>query len=456
MNLDQYKNIYFVGIGGIGMSALSRYFNEKVNVLGYDKVQSDLCLQLESENIDIHYSDSEQNIPNEIKESREETLVVYTPAIPEENKELSYFRNNGYVVVKRSELLGKITENHFTIAVAGTHGKTTTSTMIAHILHHSEVDCTAFLGGISRNYNSNLILGTEKSIVVVEADEYDRSFLTLNPDIAVITSVDADHLDIYKTKESLINAFTDFTNKIKSGGTLFLEENIDTTFITREDISILQYSTSDTSDCRALHILHEDYSMKFDVLFKEELLSSFKLCMGGEYNVHNALVAISVSKLLDIDNERIIKSINTFKGINRRFETHISSEKVVFIDDYAHHPKEVTESILAVKKMYPNRHITVIFQPHLYSRTNDFSDEFARALSLSDRLIILEIYAAREKSIEGVSSEMLLNKCTVDDKKLSKLSAVVDCIEDKDIDVLLTLGAGDISTIVNPIKSILS
>ena len=456
MNLDQYKNIYFVGIGGIGMSALSRYFNEKVNVLGYDKVQSDLCLQLESENIDIHYLDSEQNIPNQIKESREETLVVYTPAIPEENKELSYFRNNGYVVVKRSELLGKITENHFTIAVAGTHGKTTTSTMIAHILHHSEVDCTAFLGGISRNYNSNLILGTEKSIVVVEADEYDRSFLTLNPDIAVITSVDADHLDIYKTKESLINAFTDFTNKIKSGGTLFLEENIDTTFITREDISILQYSTSDTSDCRALHILHEDYSMKFDVLFKEELLSSFKLCMGGEYNVHNALVAISVSKLLDIDNERIIKSINTFKGINRRFETHISSEKVVFIDDYAHHPKEVTESILAVKKMYPNRHITVIFQPHLYSRTNDFSDEFARALSLSDRLIILEIYAAREKSIEGVSSEMLLNKCTVDDKKLSKLSAVVDCIEDKDIDVLLTLGAGDISTIVNPIKSILS
>lgn len=456
MNLEQYKNIYFVGIGGIGMSALSRYFNEKVNVLGYDKVQSDLCLQLESENIDIHYSDSEQNIPIKIKESRDETLVVYTPAIPEENKQLSYFRKNGYVVVKRSELLGKITENHFTIAVAGTHGKTTTSTMIAHILHHSEVDCTAFLGGISRNYNSNLILGTEKSIIVVEADEYDRSFLTLNPDIAIITSVDADHLDIYKTKESLISAFTDFTNKIKSGGTLFLEENIDTTFITREDILILQYSTSDTSDCSALHILLEDHSMKFDVLFKEELLSSFKLCMGGEYNVNNALVAISVSKLLDIDNERIIKSINTFKGINRRFETHISSEKVVFIDDYAHHPKEVTESILAVKKMYPNRHITVIFQPHLYSRTNDFSDEFARALSLSDRLIILEIYAAREKSIDGVSSEMLLNKCTVDDKKLSKLSAVVEYIESKDIDVLLTLGAGDISRIVNPIKSILS
>ena len=456
MNLEQYKNIYFVGIGGIGMSALSRYFNEKVNVLGYDKVQSDLCLELESENIDIHYSDSEQNIPIKIKESRDETLVVYTPAIPEENKQLSYFRKNGYVVVKRSELLGKITENHFTIAVAGTHGKTTTSTMIAHILHHSEVDCTAFLGGISRNYNSNLILGTEKSIIVVEADEYDRSFLTLNPDIAIITSVDADHLDIYKTKESLISAFTDFTNKIKSGGTLFLEENIDTTFITREDILILQYSTSDTSDCSALHILLEDHSMKFDVLFKEELLSSFKLCMGGEYNVNNALVAISVSKLLDIDNERIIKSINTFKGINRRFETHISSEKVVFIDDYAHHPKEVTESILAVKKMYPNRHITVIFQPHLYSRTNDFSDEFARALSLSDRLIILEIYAAREKSIDGVSSEMLLNKCTVDDKKLSKLSAVVEYIESKDIDVLLTLGAGDISRIVNPIKSILS
>lgn len=456
MNLDQYKNIYFVGIGGIGMSALSRYFNKKVNVLGYDKVRSELCLQLESENIDIHYSDSEQNIPKEIKENREETLVVYTPAIPKENKELSYFRNNGYEVVKRSELLGKITENHFTIAVAGTHGKTTTSTMIAHILHHSEVDCTAFLGGISSNYNSNLILGTEKSIVVVEADEYDRSFLTLNPDIAVITSVDADHLDIYKTKESLINAFTDFTNKIKSGGTLFLEENIDTTLVTREDISVLQYSSSDTSDCRSLDVLNEGLSMKFDVLFKEELLSSFELCMGGEYNVHNALVAISVSKLLEVDNDKIIKSVNTFKGISRRFETHISSEEVVFIDDYAHHPKEVTESILAVKKMYPNRHITVVFQPHLYSRTNDFADEFARALSISDRLIMLEIYAAREKSIEGVSSEMLLNKCTVDDKELSNLSEVVDCVKDKDIDVLLTLGAGDISTIVNPIKSLLS
>jgi len=456
MNLDQYKNIYFVGIGGIGMSALSRYFNKKFNVLGYDRFRSDLCLQLESENINIHYSDSEQNIPMNIKENKNTTLVVYTPAIPYENEELSYFRSNGYKLVKRAELLGIITENHFTIAVAGTHGKTTTSTMIAHILHQSEVDCTAFLGGVSSNYNSNLILGSDTSVMVVEADEYDRSFLNLNPDIAIITSLELDHIDVYKSKENLHEAFTDFTNKIKTGGVLFLEKNIDTTLIVRNDISVLQYSNSDTSDCSVLNIVNEDNLMKFDVLFKGELLSNFKLVMGGEYNVSNALAAISVSKLLEIKNSEIIKSINNFKGIRRRFETHLSSEEIVFIDDYAHHPTEVTEIISAVKRMYPKRHLTVIFQPHLYSRTKEFLDEFAKSLSLSNSLIILEIYAAREDIDVGVSSKVLLERCTVEDKVLSSLSEVIHCIKNKDIDVLLTLGAGDIYTIIKPLKSVFS
>jgi len=457
MNLNQYKNIYFVGIGGIGMSALARYFNRKnIKVHGYDKVKSPLCLQLEQENIEIHYTDSVSNIPQETKENIQDTLVVYTPAIPSENKEYTYFKENGFNLLKRSELLGKITENNFTIAIAGTHGKTTTSTMIAHILHDSDVDCTAFLGGISTNYNSNLILGSEESIVVVEADEFDRSFLTLSPDIAIITSVDVDHLDIYKNEESLITAFSDFTNKIKSGGTLFLEGSIDTDLVTREDISVLKYSTSQFSDSKALNITSSNNVMNFDVLYKEELISGFNLKMGGEYNVSNALVSVSVSKLLDVESDKIIEALNNFKGVKRRFETHISTDKAVFIDDYAHHPKEVTESINAVKQMYPNRDITVVFQPHLYSRTNDFSDEFATALSLSDQLIILNIYAAREQEIEGVTSEMLLEKCTLKKKELSSLKDVVKCIESKDIDILLTLGAGDISTIVEPIKSILS
>ena len=454
MGLSEYKNIYFIGIGGIGMSALSRYFNaKKINIYGYDKVKSTLCSDLEKEGMEIHYSDSVENISVNIKENKQESLVVYTAAIPSENKELSYFKENGFEVLKRSEVLGKITEDNFSIAVAGTHGKTTTSTMIAHVLHNSDVDCTAFLGGISTNYNSNLVLGSEKSIIVVEADEFDRSFLTLSPDVAIITSVDADHLDIYKTKENLLSAFTDFTNKIKTGGTLYLEANIDSTFVVRDDITILKYSSNLTSDCTALNISSSTNNMLFDVEINNELISQFKLNMGGEYNVSNALVSIAVAKQLGVSNICLLDGMNSFKGIKRRFETHILSEKIIYIDDYAHHPKEITESIQAVKKMYPNKKITVVFQPHLYSRTNDFMNEFAVALSLSNHLILLDIYAAREQPINGVSSEVLAEKCNVNKIQLCSLNDVVKLLEGEEVELLLTLGAGDIGTIVGDIKT---
>ena len=453
MKLKEYKNIYFVGIGGIGMSSIARYFNNKnVNIFGYDRVKSSLCVELENEGMKIHYTED----TNQISVQKEDTLVIYTPAIPFENTELSYFVKNNYIVMKRSEVLGKITEDHFTIAIAGTHGKTTTSTMIAHILHDSGMDCTAFLGGVSTNYNSNLIFGTEKSVVVVEADEFDRSFLTLTPDVAVITSVDADHLDIYQNKERLISAFSDFTNKIKSGGTLFLEENIDTSIVNRDDISVLKYGLSISSDCKGTYISPDKNTMKFQVECNGNTFDDLRLNMGGVYNVLNAVASVSVANLLEIDSSKIVDGINTFMGIRRRFETHISSDKLVFIDDYAHHPKEVTESINAVKQMYPEREITVVFQPHLHSRTKDFMNEFANSLSLADELILLDIYGAREEEIEGVSSQILLNKCTSTKKELSALDSVVEKIADKEIDVLLTLGAGDISTIIEPLRLRLS
>ena len=457
MNLNKYKNIYFIGIGGIGMSAIARYFNNKsFNILGYDKVRSPLCLDLESENIRINYTDNIHFISSDVKENKKETLVVYTPAIPISNQQFSYFKDNGYKILKRSELLGKITQDNFTIAVAGTHGKTTTSSILAHILHRSGVDCTAFLGGVCSNYNSNLILGTKNSVFIVEADEFDRSFLTLNPDIAVITSIAPDHLDIYKNKENLKRAYVDFTNKIKSGGTIFLEDSIDTKIIDRDDVSVLKYSTTAITDISSKNIVSIDDFMHFDVIFEEDIVTGFKLKMGGEYNVSNALVAISISKKLNISNEDIVQSINSFEGIERRFETHISNNDVIYIDDYAHHPEEIEKSILAVRNMYSEREITVIFQPHLYSRTKDFMDDFASSLSLSDKLILLEIYAARERKIEGVSSDVLLQKCKVKDKKLSTKKQVLSLIKKNEVDVLLTLGAGDISTIVKPLKVKLS
>ena len=456
MNLKAYKYIYFIGIGGIGMSALARYFNKRnTDVFGHDQLKSALCKELEDEGMSIDYIDDIRNIPDEIISNRQQSLVIYTPAISLENNIITYFRHNGFTIMKRSEVLGLITKNHFTIAVAGTHGKTTTATMIAHILSCSGLDCTAFLGGISQNYKSNLIFGTEESVIVVEADEFDRSFLFLYPDVAVITSIDADHLDIYNNQETLSSAFTDFTSQLKKGGTLLIEESVDCSIIKRDDISVLKYSNDLISDCNATNIMLDRGRMYFNVNYKNYNIKGFQLQMGGEYNVSNAVASISVSRLMGVSDNKIVNGINTFLGIKRRFETHIDTDDIVFIDDYAHHPREVEEIISAVKKMYPARKVSVIFQPHLFSRTKDFADDFAAALSLSDELILLNIYAAREKEIENINANFLLNKCKLKNKEISDIDTVVDLVKTKEIDVLLTLGAGDISTIVMPIKDTL-
>jgi len=458
MSLKEYKNIYFVGIGGIGMSALARYFNNKnVNIFGYDRVKSSLCIELENEGMKIHYTED----TNQISVQKEDTLVIYTPAIPSENTELSYFVRNNYIVMKRSEVLGKITEDHFTIAIAGTHGKTTTSTMIAHILHDSGMDCTAFLGGVSTNYNSNLIFGTEKSVVVVEADEFDRSFLTLNPDVAVITSVDADHLDIYQNKERLISAFSDFTNKIKSGGTLFLEENIDTSIVNRDDISVLKYGLSISSDCKGTYISPDKNTMKFQVECNGNTFDDLRLNMGGVYNVLNAVASVSVANLLEIDSSKIVDGINTFMGIRRRFETHISSDNLVFIDDYAHHPTEIKVVLDGVNSVYKDYEKICVFQPHRVSRLKDLKKEFTHAFKDANKVILLPIYTAGEKIKLGFSylsfaKEIIKNskvKLFLVDDKFQLAKYIKNNIYGKKI--VIGMGAGTISTWMRELPKLL-
>ena len=446
MKYQDYKYYFFIGIGGIGMSSLAKYLAIKnKNIAGYDREKTELTCNLEKIGIDILYDFDINNIEKSFKNPTK-TLVIYTPAISNDNLLFKFFKDLHFTIIKRSDLLASIVNNNFSIAIAGTHGKTTITAILSHILSTSNLNYTAFIGGISNENNSNLkCLGDE--IFIVEADEYDRTFLKLKPNIICINNIDGDHFDIYDDYNDLKTSFVQFSKNLRDEGILISNDEL--------DFESINYGFKDDSNFVIKNLRTEAGQSIFDIDTNDIKYNNIHFNMLGKYNCINALAAIIISLKMNISFDLIKKSLKTFKGVKRRLSFELTKPKIL-IDDYAHHPKEVTESILAVKKMYPNRHITVIFQPHLYSRTNDFSDEFARALSLSDSLIILEIYAAREKSIEGVSSEMLLNKCTVDDKKLSKLSAVVDCIEDKDIDVLLTLGAGDISTIVNPIKSILS
>ena len=452
MEFNRYNNMYFIGIGGIGMSALARYFNNKMNIFGYDRVKSSLCIQLEGEGMQIHYKED----VNQISVKKEDTLIVYTPAISSNHLELSYFLTHNYIVMKRSEVLGKITEDHFTIAVAGTHGKTTTSTMIAHLLSSSNKNCTAFLGGISKNYNSNFIQNGDSDVIVVEADEYDYSFLTLYPDVAIITSLDLDHLDIYGNEQNIISSFQSFSHNIKSGGTLILEGNIDTSLFVKDDISVIRYSTNLDVMNIAENINHESGSVKFDISLNNCKIDGFHMNMPGEYNVSNALASLSVSQLLGLSNQQLRSGILSFLGIERRFDILESNLDVVYIDDYAHHPVEIFSVLSAVRKVYPNRHMTVVFQPHLYSRTNDLIEDFAESLSLADDLILLDIYAAREENIYDVTSNDLLKICRNKVKTLSNMDSVLDLISNKDLDVIITLGAGNISDIVSKIKDNIS
>jgi len=466
MNLDLPKHIYLIGIGGIGMSALARYFNAKgKNVCGYDKAQSTLCKQLENEGIKIHYNDGVENIPQIIQNATyNEILVIYTPAIPKQNIELNFFSDKGFKLYKRAEVLGMISKQSYTIAVAGTHGKTTTSAILAHILQNAGKQTTAFLGGISKNYNTNLLLAEKGNILIVEADEYDRSFLQLQPDIAIITSVDVDHLDIYKNKEDLHVAFKQFVSQIKQKGVLLVEESIAIDFPVPEAGAKLSYSASTKADYYAENIKVKAGKMIFDMtalnimpgMNCEKKQEDLELILPGVHNVSNAVAAAAAACYLGLSCEDVIQGLSTFEGIKRRFDVHINNKNLAYVDDYAHHPKEVSSTIIAAKQLFPDREITVIFQPHLFSRTQDFAHDFAESLSLANQLILLDIYPARELPIEGVNAKMLLNLCTNPRKETCSKEELLKVLEQEELDVLLTLGAGDIDTLVEPIKHLLN
>tara|TARA_B100001250_G_scaffold182295_1_gene156837 strand:+ start:3373 stop:4773 length:1401 start_codon:yes stop_codon:yes gene_type:complete len=466
MNLDLYKYIYLIGVGGIGMSALARYFKAKgKTVCGYDKVKSDLCIDLENEGVKIQYEDHVSSIGDKfIQSCYSETLVIYTPAIPSNNQVFTFFKDKGFQLFKRAEVLGMISKQSFTIAVAGTHGKTTTSTMLAHILQYSGKQTTAFLGGISHNYKTNLLMAEKGNIIIVEADEYDRSFLQLHADVAIITSVVADHLDIYEDETDVRMAFKQFASQIKEKGLLLIENSIDINFPTPDLGVKLTYSARVRADYFAENIKYQDGRMLFDMVALdvmpgmafEKKQKNIELYMPGVHNVSNAVAASAAACYLGLSCNEVAEGLATFKGISRRFDKHIDTETLVYIDDYAHHPEEVSATIDATKKLYPSRQLIVVFQPHLFTRTKDFANDFASSLQAADDLVILDIYAAREKPIAGIDSQMLLDLCSNAKKEICSKHELLSVLENKDIDVLLTIGAGDIGTLVQPIKHMLN
>ncbi|OEK07395.1 UDP-N-acetylmuramate--L-alanine ligase [Flavivirga aquatica] len=443
MNLNSIHNIYFVGIGGIGMSAIARYFhaNNKY-VAGYDKTQTEITESLIELGMAIHFEDSVENIDKRFLNS-ENTLVVYTPAVSGNHTELVYFRANGYHVLKRSEVLGLITENTFCLAVAGTHGKTTTTSILGHLMRECEIEMTAFLGGISENYNSNLILnGAEVS--VVEADEFDRSFLTLSPDIACITSMDADHLDIYGDASELKKTFEDFSKRIKPNGKLFIKNGLPLKGIT--------YGIEDDSNYTVQNIKIENGTYVFDVKTPKTVLENIQFNLPGRHNLSNALIALAMAVEYGCPYRQLAKALASYKGVKRRFTYHIKSEGLVLIDDYAHHPEEINAVHQAVREMYPDKKVLAIFQPHLFSRTRDFADEFADSLSQFDELLLLDIYPARELPIQGVTSAWLLDKVNNKNKELVSKGQLLSKIGESNAQIILTIGAGDIGEEVKHIK----
>ena len=446
MNLSQIHNVYFIGIGGIGMSALARYFkNIGKNIAGYDKTPTELTDELIALGMDIHFDDNIGKIPTDFY--AENTLVIVTPAVPKTHSEWNWFLERDYNLRKRAEVLGIITKDTFCFAVAGTHGKTTTSSILGHILYESGADVTAFLGGIVENYNSNLI-GNGKTITVVEADEFDRSFLHLHPDISCITSMDADHLDIYGDKASIEASFLEFADK-----------NSDKTkvFVTKElPLKGMTVAIEDTADFTAKNIRIEDSQYVFDVQTPTELIENLKFALPGRHNLMNALMALAMAKTFGSPTEDIAKALATFKGIKRRFSYQIKSDDLVYIDDYAHHPTEINAVHQAVSELYPNRKTLAIFQPHLFSRTKDFADDFATSLSKFDEVILLDIYPARELPMEGITSQWLMEKMENKNVQLVAKEGVIDSIKASDATVIVTIGAGDIGELVHRIKIALS
>ena len=441
------KNIYFIGIGGIGMSALARYFVANGNtVAGYDKTQSILTDTLQDLGITIHFKDEVSEIPNVFKDA-DSTLVVYTPAIPESHNGFNYFKNAGFLIKKRSEVLGDITKDTFCFAVAGTHGKTTTTSILGHLLKDCDVDMTAFLGGISENYNSNLIInGT--SVTAVEADEFDRSFLTLSPDYACITSMDADHLDIYGDASELIKSFVDFSKKIKPNGKLFVKNGL--------PIKGITYGIEDDSDYTAQNIRIENGTYIFDVKTPKTIFKDFRFNLPGRHNLSNALIALAMTVEYGLPRPQLAKALASYAGVKRRFTYQIKSDDLVFIDDYAHHPEEINAVHQAVREMYPGEKVLAVFQPHLFSRTKDFVDDFALALSKFDEVVLLDIYPARELPIKGVDSEWLLSKIKNKNKRLTTKTNLVSEIKASNAKIILTIGAGDIGAEVQTITKALT
>jgi len=451
---NNIKKVYFLGIGGIGMSALARYFNhEKLPVSGYDRVESVLTRKLTEEGISIHYNDC----PESLKQlNKDHTLVVYTPAVPKDLKEKIYFEENGFDLKKRSEVLGMISEKLKTCAVSGTHGKTTVSTMLAHIFKKSELDCTAFLGGVSKNYGTNFLTSSTSKWMVAEADEFDRSFLHLSPEIALVTAMDADHLDIYGTKSALIDAFNQFLSQVKPGGKMIVKKGLPVRESSCSHGTLYSYALDDKkADFYADNIISQKESYCFDLVYPGGKIKGIHLNYPGLVYVENAVAASAMALMAGIKKSSIVSALETYKGVNRRFDIHLHNSDYILIDDYAHHPGEIKATVYSVRKMYPGQRITGIFQPHLYSRTADFAEEFAKELSKLDEVILLDIYPAREKPIPGVSSRLIYDKLTCNEKKLMVKKELLKMAESLKPGIILIMGAGDIDMLVEPIEKIL-
>lgn len=449
--MNSYKNIYFIGIGGIGMSAIARYYKFKgCNVSGYDKTESELTEELIAEGIGVHYEDNTDFIPKDV----ENTLVVYTPAIPHDLKELVYVQEHGYTLLKRSKTLGEIAKGQRCLAVAGTHGKTTTSTLLAHIFTDSKVGCSAFLGGISKNYDTNLLVSHNPTIVA-EADEFDRSFLQLFPEIAVITAMDADHLDIYGDLKHVHEAFQAFAGQVS--GTVITKLGLDIT-PNHTKARIMRYSYNDPrADFYADNLRKDECGyFTFNLKYPDGVIKDCRVGVPGWVNVENAVAASAIALVYGIDPEAIRHALGTFLGVKRRFDIHVNRPGCAYIDDYAHHPNEISTAISSMRDIFPGRRLTAIFQPHLYTRTRDFADEFAKALSAVDKLILLDIYPAREEPIPGVSSRLIFDKVTAPEKVLLKKEMLMKYLEDEKIDTLITFGAGNIDRFIPQITDLLS
>lgn len=456
MNINDIKSVYFVGIGGIGMSAIARYFLSKgIFVAGYDKTPSNLTEELQKEGAEIHYEEDEALIPECCKD-KDTTLVIYTPAIPSDHKELVYFEQNGFDIEKRAQVLGALTRAYKGLCVAGTHGKTTTSTMAAHLLHQSKVDCNAFLGGISKNYKTNYILSDKSEYVVIEADEFDRSFHHLTPFISVITATDPDHLDIYGTKNAYLESFTKYTSLIQPGGALILHKGLEMKPALQDGVRLYEYSR-DEGDFHAENIRIGNGEIFFDFVSPFGNIKDIQLGVPVSINIENGIAAMALAQMSGVSNEEIKAGMLSFGGVDRRFDFKIKNDKIVFLSDYAHHPAEIKQSALSIKELYKNRKVTVLFQPHLYTRTRDFYKDFASSLSLLDEVILVDIYPAREQPIPGVTSELIYNNLRPGIKKqMCHRDEIIDIIKNNEFDVLISLGAGDIENLVPEITEILS